>query len=80
MTKRYIVYYWTKSDIEAIEYDTNSCIEEFLDRNQTIVKDYGEKIGSFDTDLEAMKFSRDYKCTYYDCISIWDSKEHIWFN
>ena len=83
MEKRYLVYYWSKSDAESIERDYEQTLEELLDKDQfSNVADYGQKVGESDDEEEALEFSSKYadNCSYYDMVSIWDSEERKWFN
>ena len=83
MNKKYIVYYWSKSDADAIEKDYEKCLEEFIDIDQfSVITDYGEKVGTFDDENEALKFAANYadKSSHYDMVAIWDSEERKWFN
>lgn len=89
--KKYIIYFWTRDAIIQYGQDYSNTgedvDEEFyiaLESNQRSIIDYGEVLGEYMNEDEALKALSDFTDNKLrqglNEISIWDVDNHRWFN
>ena len=87
LKKKYLLYRWDRDAIIQYGQDYSQTgedvDEEFytaLESNQRSIMEYGELLGEYFTEDEALSAMGDYTPHYYEEYSIWDVDNRCWFN